>query len=164
AVDLRLLLSISKMLTDMERCGDEAEKVAKVSRRLHESEGRYMPAVELRHMRDFVVGMLRQSLDAFAREDPVHAAEVVRRDKEVDKEWKATLRHLITYMIEDPRVITRAIDLIFIARSLERIGDHAKNMSERVIYMVMGDDVRHTGVKATERTARGEVYEEDNDA
>jgi len=66
-------------------------------------------------------------------------------------------------MIEDPRVITRAIDLIFIARSLERIGDHAKNMSERVIYMVMGDDVRHTGVKATERTARGHIFEEDND-
>lgn len=164
AVDLRLLLSVSKMLTDMERCGDEAEKIAKVSRRLHESEGRYIPAVELRHMRDFVVGMLRQSLDAFAREDPVHAAEVVRRDKEVDKEWKATLRHLITYMIEDPRVITRSIDLIFIARSLERIGDHAKNMAERVIYMVMGDDVRHTGVKATERTARGQIYEEDNEA
>lgn len=163
AVDLRLLLSVSKMLTDMERCGDEAEKIAKMARKLHESEGRYIPAVELRHMRDFVVAMLREALDAFAREDSVHAAKVVRNDKEVDKEWKASLRHMITYMIEDPRTISRSIDLIFIARSLERIGDHAKNMAERVIYMVKGDDVRHTGIKATERAARGPTYEEEND-
>ncbi len=164
ASDLRFLLAVSKMLTDMERCGDEAEKIAKVGRRLHETEGRYIPAVELRHIRDFVVGMIRQSLDSFAREDPILAAQVVRRDKEVDKEWKAALRHIITYMIEDPRTITRSIDLIFIARSLERIGDHAKNMAERVIYMVRGDDVRHTGVKATERAARGEPFEEENEA
>jgi len=164
AIDLRLLLSISKMLTDMERCGDEAEKIAKVARRLHETEGRYIPVVELRHMSNYVVGMIHDSLDAFAREDAVHAAQVVRNDKEVDKEWKASLRHIITYMIEDPRTITRSIDLIFIARSLERIGDHAKNMAERVIFMVRGDDVRHTGVKATERAARGEaVVEEDDD-
>jgi phosphate transport system protein len=156
AVDLRLLLSISKMLTDMERCGDEAEKIAKVARRLHESNARYTPVVELAHMAKCVAGMIRDALDAFAREDPLHAARVVRNDKEVDKEWKASLRHIITYMIEDPRTITPSIDLIFIARALERIGDHAKNMSERVIYMVRGDDVRHTGVKNTERTARGE--------
>ena len=156
AVDLRLLLSISKMLTDMERCGDEAEKIAKVARRLHESNARYTPVVELAHMAKCVGGMIRDSLDAFAREDPLHAARVVRNDTEVDKEWKASLRHIITYMIEDPRTITPSIDLIFIARALERIGDHAKNMSERVIYMVRGDDVRHTGVKNTERTARGE--------
>lgn len=156
AIDLRLLLSISKMLTDMERCGDEAEKIAKVARRLHESNARYTPVVELAHMAKCVGGMIRDSLDAFAREDPLHAARVVRNDKEVDKEWKASLRHIITYMIEDPRTITPSIDLIFIARALERIGDHAKNMSERVIYMVRGDDVRHTGVKNTERTARGD--------
>jgi phosphate transport system protein len=163
AVDLRLLLSVSKMLTDMERCGDEAEKIAKVARRLHESEGRYTPIVELRHITTYVVAMIHDSLDAFAREDPVHAASVVRNDKEVDKEWKASLRHMISYMIEDPRTISHSIDLIFIARSLERIGDHAKNMAERVIYMVRGDDVRHTGVKATERTARGEAPEQEGD-
>lgn len=157
AVDLRLLLSVSKMLTDMERCGDEAEKIAKMARRLHEAESRYIPAVELRHISNHVVAMIRDVLDAFARDDAVHAATVVRSDKEVDKEWKAALRHLITYMMEDPRTISRSIDLIFIARSLERIGDHAKNMAERVIYMVHGDDVRHTGVKATERIARGEA-------
>ncbi len=156
AGDLRLLLSVSKMLTDMERCGDEAEKIAKMARRLHESDTRYAPVVELRHMATYVTAMIRDSLDAFARQDPVHAAQVVRNDREVDKEWKGALRHIITYMIEDPRTISHSIDLIFIARALERIGDHAKNMSERVIYMVRGDDVRHTGIKNTERMARGE--------
>jgi phosphate transport system protein len=163
AIDLRLLLSISKMLTDMERCGDEAEKIAKMARRLHESNARYTPVVELRHMATYVTGMIHDALDAFAREDPMHAARVVRNDKEVDKEWKASLRHIITYMIEDPRTITPSIDLIFIARAFERIGDHAKNMAERVIYMVRGDDVRHTGVKNTERMARGEPLEEENE-
>ncbi len=163
AGDLRLLLSVSKMLTDMERCGDEAEKIAKMARRLHESEVHYEPVVELRHMSNFVTAMIRDSLDAFARHDPVHAAQVVRNDKEVDREWKGSLRHIITYMIEDPRTISRSIDLIFIARALERIGDHAKNMSERVIYMVRGDDVRHTGIKHTERMARGEVEDEENE-
>lgn len=155
AIDLRLLLSISKMLTDMERCGDEAEKIAKVARRLHEDDAAYEPVVELRHMANFVAGMIHDAMDAFARQDAMHAAKIVRADKEVDKEWKASLRHIITYMIEDPRTISRSIDLIFIARAFERIGDHAKNMSERVIYMVHGDDVRHTGVKNTERMARG---------
>ncbi len=159
AGDLRLLLSISKMLTDMERCGDEADKIAKVANRLHEAHKSYEPVIELRHMAEAVAGMIRSSLDAFAREDPVAAAQVVRADKSVDKEWKATLRHIITYMIEDPRTISRSIDLIFIARALERIGDHAKNMAERVIYMVLGNDVRHMGVSNTERMARGEPPE-----
>ena len=162
AGDLRLLLSVSKMLTDMERCGDEAEKIAKVARRLHEADSRYEPVVELRHMADAVASMIRAALDAFAREDPVAAAQVVRNDKDVDKEWKASLRHMITYMIEDPRTISHSIDLIFVARALERIGDHAKNMAERVIYMVRGDDVRHTGVNNTERLARGEPLQADD--
>src|SRR5690606_21309747 len=101
AVDLRVLLSISKMLTDMERCGDEAEKIAKTARRLHESHEHYEPVVELRHMSNFVATMIRNALDAFARMDPIHAAQVVRSDKEVDREWKGSLRHVITYMIED---------------------------------------------------------------
>lgn len=163
AIDLRLLLSISKMLTDMERCGDEAEKIAKVARRLHEEDSAYEPVIELRHMADAVASMIRAALDAFARQDPVAAAQVVRNDKEVDKEWKASLRHIITYMIEDPRTISHSIDLIFIARALERIGDHAKNMAERVIYMVRGDDVRHTGASNAERMARGEAPKDRSD-
>ena len=158
AIDLRMLMAVSKMLTDMERSGDEAEKVATVARRIHEGELRHFPVIELRHMAANVRTMLHQALDAFARLDPIQAA-AVRSDKEVDKEWKGALRHLITYMIEDPRTISRSIDMIFIARALERIGDHAKNMSERVIYMVKGADVRHTGVKNTERLARGEEDE-----
>lgn len=164
AIDLRMLLAVSKMLTDMERSGDEAEKVATVARRIHEAELRHIPVIELRHMAANVRTMLHRSLDAFARLDPILAAAVVRSDKEVDKEWKGALRHLITYMIEDPRTISRAIDMIFIARALERIGDHAKNMSERVIYMVKGADVRHTGVKNAERQARGEPAGDEDDA
>jgi phosphate transport system protein len=157
AIDLRTLLAVSKMLTDMERSGDEAEKVSTVARRIHEAEIRFSPSVDLRHMANSVQTMLRQSLDAFARLDPVQAAQVVRSDKEVDREWKAALRQFISFMIEDARTITPSIDLIFIARALERIGDHAKNMSERVIYMVRGADVRHTGAKNAERQARGET-------
>jgi phosphate transport system protein len=157
AGDLRLLLSISKMLTDMERCGDEAHKISKAARRLYEADSRYAPSVDLEHIANCVTTMIRDALDAFAREDPLHAATVVRADKAVDKEWKASLRQMITFMIEDPRTISQSIDLIFVARALERIGDHAKNMAERVIYMVHGDDVRHTGVKNKERMARGEA-------
>ena len=156
AGDLRLLMAVSKMLTDMERCGDEAEKIAKTARRLHEGNGRFEPMVELRHMSNYVVSMLHDALDALARRDAVLAAQVVRTDKEVDKEWKASLRQMISYMIEDPPTISTSIDLIFIARALERIGDHAKNMAERVIYAVLGDDVRHKGLKTTERIVLGD--------
>src|SRR5690606_22005649 len=161
AVDLRTLLSVSKVLADMKRCGDEAEKIAKVARRLHEANSLYEPVVELRHMARDVSLMIRNMLDSFARNDPVAAAKVVRSDKEVDKEWKAALRHMVTYMIEDPRSISKSVELVFIARALERIGDHAKNMAERVIYLVRGDDVRHTGLKYTERAARGELEDVD---
>jgi phosphate transport system protein len=156
AIDLRTLLAVTKMLTDMERSGDEAEKIATMARRIHEDDRSFMPDIELRHMATKISTMMRQVMDAFARQDAVLAAAVVRSDKEVDKEWKATLRNLITYMIEDPRTISRSIDLLFIARSMERIGDHCKNMAERVIYMVHGADVRHQGLKMAERIVRGE--------
>ncbi len=156
AIDLRTLLAVTKMLTDMERSGDEADKIAAMARRIHEDDRRYIPVIELRHMATYVISMMRQVMDAFARHDSILAAAVVRSDKEVDKEWKSALRNLITYMIEDPRTISSSIDLLFIARSLERIGDHCKNMAERVIYMVHGADVRHKGVKMAERLVRGD--------
>jgi len=156
AIDLRTLMSVTKMLTDMERSGDEAEKIANVARRIHAEDSRFVPEIELRHMSHAVSTMINQVMDAFARQDSILAAQVVRNDKMVDKEWKATLRNLVTYMIEDPRVISRSIDLMFVARSIERIGDHCKNMAERVIYMVHGADVRHQGVKKAERLVRGE--------
>ncbi|HLS16393.1 MAG TPA: phosphate signaling complex protein PhoU [Paenalcaligenes sp.] len=163
AIDLRMLLSVSKMLTDLERCGDEAERIAKMARRIHDSDSGYEPVVELRLMSTSVVDMINRALDAFARQDVVLAAEIVRSDSEVNEAWKASLRHIITYMIEDPRTISRSIDLIFIARALERIGDHAKNMAERVIYMVRGDDVRHAGLRYIIRTTLGQDVDDAED-
>lgn len=156
AIDLRLLLSISKMLTDMERCGDEAEKITKMAMRFHEGGQGFSNVVELRHMAELVGKMIRDALDAFARQDAISAAAVVAADVEVNKEWQASLRHISTFMIEDPRTISRSIDLIFIARALERIGDHAKNMAERIIFMVRGADVRHQDLEDAQRLARGE--------
>lgn len=156
AIDLRVLLAVSKMLTDMERSGDEADKVASMARRIHADAQKFTPDMELRHMALAVQSMLRETMDSFVRRDSIKAAAVVRSDKLVDREWKSTLRSLISYMIEDPRTISGAIDLLFIARSLERIGDHCKNMAERVIYIVHGADVRHLGVKEAERLVRDE--------
>ena len=166
AIDLRTLMSVTKMLTDMERSGDEADKIASVARRIHTEDSRFVPEIELRHMSNAVGTMMNQVMDAFARQDAVLAAQVVRNDKMVDKEWKVTLRNLVTYMIEDPRVISRSIDLMFVARSIERIGDHCKNMAERVIYMVHGADVRHQGVKVAERLVKegDETYKPEDQA
>ena len=154
AVDLRLILSVTKMLTDLERCGDESEKIARTARRLYEQNSRFEPIVELNHMAALVSKNLRNVLDAFARFDSVAAAEVVRADKKINKEWRSILRETSSFMIEDPRTITAAIDVMFMARSLERIGDHTKNIAERVIYTVQGEDVRHTGSKNILKVAR----------
>ena len=154
AIDLRTLLAVSKMLTDMERSGDEAEKIATAVRRMYENDQRHIPLIELRHMAVNVGNMLRQALDAFARLDPILAAQVVRSDKEVDKEWKAALRNLITYMMEDPRTISASIDLVFVAKAIERVGDHAKNLAEQIIYIVKGTDVRHNSLDAVESAIR----------
>jgi phosphate transport system protein len=151
AVDLRIVLAVAKMLTDMERCGDEAESVARRAARVHEDAHRSVSDIELQHMAREVSVMLNEVMDSFARHDSVKAAGVVRHDKQVDKEWKSAVRATVSFMIEDPRTISDGIDVLFIARSLERIGDHCKNMAERVIFMVHGDDVRHQGVKAAER-------------
>ena len=153
AQDLRMLITVTKMITDMERSGDEAEKIARMAKRIHEAGRLNMPQVELQHMASTVVAMLRQALDAFARLDAQAAAQVVRRDKGVDAEWQGMIRQLVTYMIEDPRTISRSIELLFVCKALERIGDHAKNMSELVIYMIKGRDVRHSGVDNVEREA-----------
>ena len=153
AGDLRMIITVIKMITDMERAGDEAEKIARMAKLIHEAGRVNMPAVELWHMANSVVSMLRRALDAFARLDAQAAAQVVRQDKGVDAEWQGVIRQLITYMIEDPRTISRSIELLFIAKALERIGDHAKNMCELVVYMVKGRDVRHTGVDNVEREA-----------
>ncbi len=151
AIDLRMIMTVIKTITDLERIGDEAKKIAKQARALHSADMAFVPKLELRHAAEIVVEMLRQSLDAFARADSSVATDVVRRDKAVDAEFKAAMRQLITFMIEDPRTISRALELLFIAKSIERIGDHAKNVAEYVVYMEKGRDVRHLGLEGMER-------------
>ena len=151
AVDLRMIMTVVKTITDLERIGDEAKKLAELSRRLHDNEVVFAPHIELRHVADVAVGMLKKALDAFARIDLTASAQVVRQDKEVDAEFKGIMRQLITFMMEDPRTISRSLDLLFIAKSIERIGDHAKNLSEDVVYMAKGRDVRHIGLEEMER-------------
>lgn len=143
AVDLRLIIAVIKTITDLERIGDEAEKIARMSKLIHTAERMHLPRIELRHVGQLAVGMLRNALDAFARLDSKSAADVVGQDRMVDDEFRSILRQLITFMMEDPRTITRALEILFIAKALERIGDHSKNMAEYVVYMVEGRDVRH---------------------
>jgi phosphate transport system protein len=149
ASDLRLVLGISKIVTDLERAGDEAKKIAKGVRRIYENghlPGQY--GVGIRHLAEAALAMIRQALDAFARLDTPQAASVIRADSDVDAEFKSIIRQLITHMMEDPRTITTSIEIISIARAIERIGDHAKNISEQVVYVVEGRDIRHTKEKA----------------
>ena len=136
AVDLRMIMTVVKTITDLERIGDEAKKIAKMARDVHRSEARAVPSVDLRHPAEIAVAMLRKALDAFARLDVNASAEVVRQDRDVDAGFKAAMRQLITYMMEDPRTISSSLDLLFIARPIERVGDHAKNISEYVVYLV----------------------------
>lgn len=153
AGDLRMIMTVIKMITDLERIGDEAEKIARMARMIHEANRAHLPRIELAHMAEVAVAMLRKALDAFARLDVQAAAQVVRQDQVVDEEFKAVIRQLITFVMEDPRTISRSIEVLFIAKAIERIGDHAKNMSEYTVYMVKGRDVRHTGVEGIEREA-----------
>jgi phosphate transport system protein len=153
ASDLRMIMAVIKTITDLERVGDEAKKIAKRARTLHSGDMPFVPRVELRHVSAAAVAMLRKALDAFARTDPTVSAEIARQDKDVDAEFKAIMRQLITFMMEDPRMITSSLEVLFIAKAVERIGDHAKNISEYVVYMVKGRDVRHIGLEAIEREA-----------
>ena len=153
AVDLRMVSTVQKTITDLERIGDEAKKIAKTAKLHHNTPSPFTPPIRLNHIADAVVDMLRTALDSYARLDTVSAAQVVRQDKEVDAEFKGIMRQLITYMMEDPRTISQAIELMFVAKSVERIGDHAKNIAEYVVYMVKGRDVRHTSLEEIEREA-----------
>lgn len=143
AGDLRLIIAIIKTITDLERIGDEAEKIARMAKLVHSAERLHMPRLELKHVANLAIDMLRKALDAFARLDSSAASQVVRQDELVDDEFRSILRQLITFMMEDPRTITRSLEVLFVAKALERIGDHSKNMAEYVVYMVEGKDVRH---------------------
>ena len=152
ASDLRMILTIIKTITDLERIGDEATKIARFTTMSISNDRLIIPRFnEIKYMADLAIKMLRTSLDSFARVDASSAAAVARQDMEVDEEFHHIARHLITYMMEDPRNISLFIDLMFVVKAIERIGDHAKNVSEYVVYMVKGKDVRHATLAELER-------------
>ena len=151
ARDLRLLLAISKTTANLERVGDEAEKIARMVRSINDSNApRSLPSTELRVASDLASGLLRKALDAFARLDTAAAVSILKEDDQIDQEFDGFVRKLITYMMEDPRTISPSLDLLFVAKAIERIGDHAKNIAELVIYVVKGEDVRHTTIEQIE--------------
>jgi phosphate transport system protein len=144
ARDLRLLVAISKMIANLERVGDEAARVARTVKGLIDSGiSSRLPIHDLAYEADLAIAQLRKALDAFARLDVARALEVLKHDNEIDQEFEGLMRKLITFMMEDPRTISSCIDLIFVAKAIERVGDHAKNLAEVTIYVVNGTDVRH---------------------
>lgn len=152
AGDLRMIMMVVKTITDLERIGDEATKIARVAQKIYESDRMYKPRFnEITSMVALVREMLRTSLDAFARLDVTKTVEVARQDEQVDEQFRAAMRQLITFMLEDPRTISMSLEVLFVAKAIERIGDHAKNIAEYVVYMVKGKDVRHTTVAEMER-------------
>ena len=156
ARDLRLLIAISKIIANLERVGDEASRIARVVQRLGAvgMPGRRLPVGDLQFECDLAVAQLRKSLDAFARLDTRLALEVLKHDDQIDQEFEGMMRKLITYMMEDPRTISSSIDLVFVAKAVERVGDHAKNLAEAVIYIVKGADVRHAPMADIETAAK----------
>ena len=154
AGDLRLILAVSKIVTDLERIGDEAAKIARMAKDLHGNGAIQSPRlVAISHISEVAIGMLRKSLDSFARLDAAAAARVCGEDAAIDEEFRAIIRQLITFMMEDPRTITSSLQLVWVAKAFERIGDHARNIAEYVIYIVKGRDVRHIPLADLEREA-----------
>lgn len=143
ATDLRLVMAVTKTIRDLERIGDEAQKIAKMAIRLSEEGETPKGYVEIRHIANGVRKMLNDALDAFTRYDSASALETRSADQQVDMDYKSAVRELITYMMEDPRSISRVINILWALRSLERIGDHAKNICEHIVYLVQGKDIRH---------------------
>jgi phosphate transport system protein len=143
ASDLRFVMMVTKAINDLERIGDEARKIANHAVILSEQDGLSQGYKEVRHLGDSVSSMLANALDAFARFDVDAAMKTLEEDAQVDLDYKSALRELVTYMMEDPRSISRAINILWVVRSLERIGDHSKNLCEQIVYVVKGKDIRH---------------------
>jgi len=157
ARDLRLLIAISKAIANLERIGDEAARIARTVQRLINSgvsSRMRLPVTDLAYESELATKQLRKALDAFARLDTDHALEVLKQDDQIDQEFEGLLRKLITIMMEDPRTISSSIDLVFVAKAIERVGDHAKNLAEVIIYVVKGTDVRHNPVATIETMVR----------
>lgn len=156
ASDLRMVMTIVKTITDLERIGDEATKIARTAQKIYEEDRMYKPRFnEIKTMVSLVSDMLRTALDSFARLDVSRTVDVARQDELVDEHFRAATRQLITYMLEDPRTITMSLEVLFVAKAVERIGDHAKNIAEYVVYMVKGIDVRHVSMQEMERETLG---------
>ena len=150
ARDLRLLIAVSKTIANLERVGDEAARIARTVQRLINtgvSTRLRLPVSDLGFEAELAIAQLRKALDAFARLDIARALEVLKQDDQIDQEFDGLMRKLITFMMEDPRTISSSIDLIFVAKAIERVGDHAKNLAEVTIYVVKGADVRHQGLE-----------------
>ena len=155
ARDLRLLIAVHKTIANLERVGDEAARVARIVQRLvSNGVSTKLPTADLGVEASLAIALLRKALDAFARLDTAMALEVLKQDPQIDREFEGLLRKLITYMMEDPRTISASIDLVFVAKAIERVGDHAKNLAEAIIYIVKGTDVRHTSLEAVEDVVR----------
>ena len=157
ARDLRLLIAISKTIANLERVGDEAARIARTVQRLVNSGASSrmrLPVNDLASESELAVAQLRKALDAFARLDVDKAVEVLKQDDLIDQEFDGLMRKLITYMMEDPRTISSSIDLVFVAKAIERVGDHAKNLAEQIIYIVKGTDVRHNSIVTVESLVR----------
>jgi phosphate transport system protein len=156
---LRLVVAVIKTITDLERIGDEAEKIARMAVRLAAEERPKNNYAEIQTLGNHVRQMVHDALDAFARVDIEAALRVAREDRKVDQKYDGVLRQIITYMMEDPRTITRMLSVIWAARALERIGDHARNICEYIIYFVKGKDVRHTSLEQVEKEILGRGLE-----
>ena len=155
ARDLRFLMAISRTTQNLERAGDEIARIARMVKSIIQSGSpRNLPSSELRVAADLAASMLRKTLDSFARLDTVMAVAIIKQDNEIDDEYNGFLRKLITYMMEDPRTISPSLDLLFLAKSIERVGDHAKNIAEQIIFIVKGEDVRHTSMNKVESVVR----------
>jgi phosphate transport system protein len=155
ARDLRLLIAVHKAIANLERVGDEAARIARIVQRLVSTGvSSRLPSSDLGIECDLAIAQLRRALDAFARLDTAKALEVLKQDDQIDREFEGLLRKLITYMMEDPRTISASIDLVFVAKAIERVGDHAKNLAEAIIYVVKGTDVRHTSLDEVENAVR----------
>ncbi|MET3375446.1 phosphate transport system protein [Variovorax boronicumulans] len=153
AIDLRLLIAMSKITANLERVGDEAAKIARMAKSMHEqSAGIVMPISDLSLEARLASTLLRRALDAFARLDAVEAQSIIASDDEIDLEFDGFVRKLVTYMMDDPRAISASLSLLFVAKAIERIGDHAKNLAEFTIYVVDGMDVRHASIAREDTT------------
>ena len=163
ASDLRLIVSISRSVSDLERIGDEASRICKHAIEIFNSGEAPKGYVEVRHIGALVSGMINDVLTAFARRDLAMAYRVAKQDIRVDTEYRTAMRTLVTYMMEDPASITGVLNVMWVLRSLERIGDHARNLAEHLIYQVSGTDVRHQTLKSIKQMLRDDSPDDEDD-